>query len=379
MTTRTAPPLITLFTPDIGGGIGRNTVHHANELDRRGFGVDVIIERQVPDYEGQLSTDILLRLAPTTHSLMGVPWMLRYLLQRHPAAMMVSNVRLAMLALRARSLARVPTRIIATVHNTYSLAYARLEPGKLKKRIAKCRKYYPRLDAIVAVSEGVREDFARFADIPTERIRRIYNPIFTEDLTAKAREHPQHPWLSDPTEPVVVSVGRLSEAKNFSLLVSAFELLRAEQPARLIIVGDGPLREALKARIARSPFADAIDLPGFRDNPLAFMSRADLFVMSSNWEGFGNVLAEALACGAPAVATDCPHGPREILEGGRYGRLVPVGDVRALATAMADVLDDPPDAQHQRQGAQRFRLDRSTDDYLNLLDLPHRVPAHALV
>jgi glycosyltransferase involved in cell wall biosynthesis len=373
MAVRTGPPLITLFAPKIRGGIGRNALHHANELNRRGFGVDIIVERQVPDFEGQLAAGIGLRLVPTTHSLMGLPWMLHYLLRRRPAAITVSNVRLAMLALRARVLAHVPTRIVATVHNTYSLAYARLDPTKLKRRIAKYRKYYPHLDAIVAVSDGVGEDFSRFSDIPISRITRIYNPIVTEDLDAKAAMDPQHPWLTSPTEPVIVSVGRLSEAKNFPLLVSAFERLRAERPARLIIIGDGPLREALQARIARSPFAQDFDLTGFRDNPFAFLSRADLFVLSSDWEGFGNALAEALACGAPAVATDCPHGPREILDGGRYGRLVPVGDKQALSTAMAEVLDDPPEPVHQREGAQRFTVARSTDGYLDMMGLPRRI------
>lgn len=332
-----------------------------------------MVEQRVPGYDEQLAAAVSLRLVPTTHPLAGLPWMLRYLLRRRPAAIKVSNVRLAMLALRARALARTPTRIVATVHNTYSLAYRRLKPAKLQKRTRKYRDYYPRLDAIVAVSEGVREDFAHFAGIPTAHITRIYNPIVTEDLDAKTSIDPQHPWLTSPTEPVIVSVGRLSEAKNFPLLVSAFERLRAERPARLIIVGDGPLREELQARITRSPFAQDIDLTGFRDNPFAFMARSDLFVMSSDWEGFGNVLAEALACGAPAVATDCPHGPREILDGGRYGPLIPAGDAQALAAAMSEVLDDPPEAAHQRLGAQRFTVSRSTDAYLDLLGLPRQI------
>jgi glycosyltransferase involved in cell wall biosynthesis len=369
----TPPPLITFLTPALDGGIGRNTLNLANELRHRGFAVEVIVETRVPGYDEQLEAGIALRVIPTTHPLMGLPWMLAYLWRHRPAAVATSNVRLAILCLRARGLAGVPVRLVATVHNTYSLAYRRLEPGKLQRRIAKYARYYPRLDAIIAVSEGVREDFAELAFIAPKRITRIYNPIVTADLAARAAEDPDHPWLNERRAPVIVTVGRLYVAKNFPLLIDAFERLRAERRARLIIVGDGPLCGELEDRIAHSPFAEDIDLAGFRANPYAFMTRADLFAMSSNWEGFGNVLAEALACGAPAVATDCPHGPAEILDGGRYGRLVPVGDEAALARAMAEVLDDPPEAEHQRRGAQRFTVAESAEGYLEALGLPRRV------
>jgi glycosyltransferase involved in cell wall biosynthesis len=268
----------------------------------------------------------------------------------------------------------IPTRLLATVHNTYSIAYHRLRARKLEKRLAKYRAYYPRLDGIVAVSEGVRQDFARFAGIPIEDITHIANPIVSDGLAARAAMEPEHPWLTEPVDPVIVSAGRLCEAKNFPLLIGAFERLRAGRRARLILMGDGALRAELDARVARSPFSRDICLSGFQDNPYAFMARASLFVMSSNWEGFGNVLAEALACGAPAVATDCPHGPAEILQGGRYGRLVPIGDEAALAAAMAGVLDDPPEPEHQRQGARRFMVSSSTDAYLELMGLSRYPP-----
>jgi len=170
-----------------------------------------------------------------------------------------------------------------------------------------------------------------------------------------------------------LGVGRLDPQKDFPTLIRAFARVRAQRPARLIVLGaEGHERHSkyvaeLKALPARLGIADDVDLPGFRHNPFAFMSRAAVFVLSSIYEGLGNVLIEALACGTPVVSTDCPSGPAEILEGGRFGALVPVGDDAAMAAAIAATLDRPPAAATLRERARMFSVERAVDRYLDLM------------
>jgi glycosyltransferase involved in cell wall biosynthesis len=167
--------------------------------------------------------------------------------------------------------------------------------------------------------------------------------------------------------PVILAVGRLHRQKDFPTLIGAFARLRAERPARLVILGEGKLRPALEKVARRLGVGGDVDLPGYRDNPFAWMARAAVFALSSTFEGTANVLIEAMACGCPVVSTDCPHGPREVLDNGRYGPLVPVGDSAALAHAIAAVLDNPPDREVLRSRAALYDRDTNIDRYLQVL------------
>jgi glycosyltransferase involved in cell wall biosynthesis len=164
-----------------------------------------------------------------------------------------------------------------------------------------------------------------------------------------------------------LGAGRLARQKDFRTLIRAFARVHAERHYRLVILGEGNDRAPLEALAVKLGLKDDIDLPGFVTNPFAYMSKAALFVLSSAWEGFGNVLAEAMALGVPVVSTDCPSGPREILQDGRYGPLVPVGDACALAKAMIDVLDHPPEKAFLQSASERFRVDKCGEAYLQVL------------
>jgi glycosyltransferase involved in cell wall biosynthesis len=196
----------------------------------------------------------------------------------------------------------------------------------------------------------------------------IFNPIITDDLAERARDDVGHPWLEDGV-PVFVAAGRLRPQKDFPLLLRAFAKVRAERPVRLIILGEGPDRPGLEQLVAELGIGADVDLPGAVTNPYAYMSRAVAFVLSSRWEGLPTVLVEALGCGAQVIATDCPSGPDEILAGGRYGTLIPVGDLGALVAAMRRVLDGetvrPPD-----ESWRPYRLDAVVEDFLELLVSP---------
>jgi glycosyltransferase involved in cell wall biosynthesis len=196
------------------------------------------------------------------------------------------------------------------------------------------------------------------------RARVAYNPIVDADLAARAREPAVHPWFVSGGPPVILGVGRLTGQKDFATLISAFALVRGRRPCRLLVIGEGEERERLAALAESLGVQDGLDLAGFQPNPLPFMREARLLVMSSRWEGFGNVLVEALYCGTPVVSTDCPHGPREVLADGRFGRLVPVGDPRALAEAIVASLDEESDPRCLRARAETFSAASSADAYL---------------
>ena len=189
-------------------------------------------------------------------------------------------------------------------------------------------------DKIIAVSEGVLEDLSSISLRAARKGRVICNPVVDSEISQGAEEPISHPWIEEKNVPVVLGVGRLAPQKNFDLLLRAFARMKKERDARLIILGDGSQRGQLESRIEALGIGNHVDLLGFVANPYPFMSGASLFTLSSDYEGFGTVLVEALACGSPVVSTGCPSGPREVLEDGKWGRLVPVGDEEALAAAM---------------------------------------------
>ena len=232
------------------------------------------------------------------------------------------------------------------------------------------RRYLPSAAHVVAVSRGLAAEVAAATGVPHERVSTIYNPVCGSHLDERMSVAPDHPWLAPgalPGVPVVLAAGRLALQKDFPLLLRAFARVEARRPLRLVILGAGPERARLKQLVHELDLRESVSLPGWAPNPLAFMARASLFVLSSAWEGLGNVLIEALACGCPCVSTDCPHGPSEILRNGEHGRLVPPGDSEALAEAMDRTLDAPPAKEALRRRAAFFSRDRAVDAWARLL------------
>ena len=277
----------------------------------------------------------------TRHSFGTALALRRYLRRTCPDALLAAGHRYNKAAVVAtRWLADRP-RLWLSIHNTVSTGLAASGPLRRWRRRAALRHLYPRADGIIAVSEGVAEDFATVTGLPTSLLAIIHNPIAVETIRAAAAPGPTHPWLRDKTSPVVAAMGRLSRQKDFPTLLRAFNWLQEAIPSRLIIFGEGPERNRLKALVAELGLTERVSLPGFSTEPYRELGHADVFALSSEWEGFGNVLVEALALQVPVVATDCPSGPREILREGTFGQLVPVADSTALAAALRDQLDAP--------------------------------------
>ena len=218
---------------------------------------------------------------------------------------------------------------------------------------------------VVAVSEGVRKSYESAGIIGPGQGRKIQNPAYVPYIDELAKCEPDHPWFSDHGPPVILGAGRLVPQKDFPTLIDAFQRIRASRPCRLVILGEGPLRAELEARIAGFGLSHCVSLPGWVENPFAFMARAALFVLSSCYEGLPTVLIEALACGCPAVSTDCPAGPSEILEDPAL--LAPVGNPEALAQVMLHAMDRPADKAALVAGAARFSVERAIDSYETLI------------
>ena len=363
-----------------GGGAQRRMLTLAREFARRGHRVDVVVPSPEGPFRAEIAPPVRLvalnaggfrfpgpSRARGPKVMASTPALAGYLRRERPDVVLSTSNPANLAALWARALARTHTPVVVSVNvhlgeatGTRQKAWGPVLRGLL-------RRFYPSADGIIAISDGVAADFARRIDVPIERITTIHNPIAVEELQARADETLDHPWLAAGSPPVLLAVGKLKIQKDLATLLRAFARIRAQREARLVILGEGEERGSLE-RLARDlGIAADVVLPGFTYNPFAWMGRASVFVLSSAWEGFSNALSEALACGCPVVSTDCPSGPAEILDGGRYGPLVPVADDRALAAAVQAVLDSPPPADRQRARAAEFSVDAAVDRYLEVL------------
>lgn len=229
---------------------------------------------------------------------------------------------------------------------------------------------YPRAQAIITVSQGIAEELSHTLKASYSAIKVIYNPVVDNKTSLKAQAPLDHSWLTPGQPPVFVAVGRLVKQKDYPALIRAFAKLRQKHSAKLIILGEGNLRSQLEKLVRQLDLEGDISLAGFVENPYAYMSRARALVLSSVWETFGVVLVEALACGCPVISTDCDYGPREILQEGKYGTLVPVRDVDAIAAAMEkELMRDHSDRSALIARSQEFTVEKAATQYLKTLEV----------
>jgi glycosyltransferase involved in cell wall biosynthesis len=331
--------------------------------------VDLLLLREESQHLRNLPDGVNVVRLGVRHSALSIRAIARYLRTARPDALLAAKDRAGRAALLARWLSGVPVRIVIRLGTTLSEAvkdhralrrWLRYLPIRLLNRFA---------DSIVAVSDGVAADVAAISRVPREWIHVIRNPVITPDLARQAKEPVDHPWFADPDVPVVIGMGRLTRQKDFSTLIRAFARIREQRPARLIILGDGRDRADLLRCAEEAGIAHDVDLPGFQANPYPWLARASAFVLSSAWEGSPNALTEAMALGIPVASTDCRSGPREVLEGGRFGPLVPVGDDEALAAAMVRILDEPLSAPELQAAVADYTVEVSARHYLAVLGL----------
>ncbi len=329
--------------------------------------VDLLAIRAEGGHVARISPKVNLMHLRAKHAWTAVPEIAAYLRDQRPDALLVAKDRAGRAALRAQKKAGTDTPIWIRLGTNLSAALQRKDAFSRWLRVAPMRRLYPRAAGVIAVSEGVKTDTMAVTGLPAERIEVIRNPVITPTLAEQAADPIPHAWLSDKLVPVVIGMGRLTRQKDFPTLIRAFAKIQSELHSRLIILGEGKDREALQALINELGLSDNALLAGFQSNPYAWLAHADLFVLSSAWEGSPNALTEALALGVPCVAADCPSGPIEILDRGRYGPLVQVGDVDAMAAAMLQTLRAPLPRQSLRDAVQVYHSDISAGRYLQVL------------
>jgi glycosyltransferase involved in cell wall biosynthesis len=297
-------------------------------------------------------------------SLVGL---IRYIKRVKPAAMLSGMAHCNVVALIARSLARSDMRLVVREASTWVLRAGR--PLSIGDRAVKflMKRFYPGAALVIANSAATAADLAGHGVADEKLIRVIHNPIVSGRIFNMQKEDVRHPWLEDNTIPVVIGMGRLDPIKDFETLIGAFGIIRRKREVRLVILGEGPEKERLLGIAAELGVEKDLYMPGFVTNPHSYLARASVFALSSRWEGFGNVLVEALAAGTPVVSTDCPGGPAEILGSGRYGKLVPIGDAGTMADAIIETLENPPDGDGLIRRSLDFSIEAVTPRYLEAL------------
>ena len=353
-------------------GVGRIVVNLIQPCIDRNVKVDLVVHYANGPYIEQLPPQVRIIEFKTDRLLTGIPKLRQYLRQEKPTTLFSAGPLVTEIAILAKYLAMVPTRVVISEHNTLSIDSRQGDPcgSNLKSSLLPftARIFYPWADEIVAVSYGVAKDLANTAGLPLKRIRVIYNPTITPQVKQKSLEPLDHPWFKSGEPPVILAAGRLAPQKDYPTLIRAFAKVRKMQSARLLILGSGKEKSRLNQLVNELGVEKDVAMPGFTKNPYHYMKKAAVLVLSSAWEGLPTGLIEAMALGTPVVATNCPSGPEEILDRGKYGKLVPVGDEDKMAEAILSVLSgnfQPVDSNWLEQ----FTQETAMEKYLDVLGI----------
>lgn len=365
---------ISVLIPQLGltgnqqaGGGEKNTVRFVNGLAAQGIPVDLLLLKEGGTFLDEVSAEVRT-VCLEGNLLTTLRRMATYLHDEAPQAVFAQDNRAGILALLARWRSKVDVRIFVTIRDTLSRRWSNFDPARRAAFPYLARWCYRafRVDGMIGVSRAAADDLITLLHLPEPRIHAIYNPIISDELFQQARKEPDPTITGSDNVPLILGVGRLAKQKGFSNLIRAFARVRSRQPVRLLILGEGDQRSALERLVCDLGLKEDVALPGFVKNPYPYMARADVFVLSSLWEGLPTVLVEALALGTPAVATDCPSGPAEILDNGKWGRLVAVGDEEALGDAIIDTLHESRKAV-PREAWAPYIVPVAVERYMSLL------------
>jgi glycosyltransferase involved in cell wall biosynthesis len=365
-------PDIALFLPTLySGGAERVQINLARYFLDQGLRVDLVVCKYFGSLKDKVPSGVRLISLDASRVMFSLPAYLRYLRIARPPVVLSSVENANIVSCVGKMFSSHRHRLLVRLDN--SLA----EPGRLPLQIHRwpitiaIASTFHAADGFIAVSNGLKEQLSHLPGLSAKPIHRIYNPIIHKGFDAQAEIMPMLPPSIAPGEPFALAVGRLHKQKGYTHLLSAFARVIRQRPAHLVILGEGDDRDELQSLAVTLGIASHVHFLGYTPNPLAYMRHASVFVLSSIAEGFGNVIVEALACGTPVISTDCPHGPREILADGRYGTLVPVGDVDALADAIAASLENskPAMSDELKKHLQLFSIETIGKQYIAELDL----------
>jgi glycosyltransferase involved in cell wall biosynthesis len=356
---------VLVFRPTLdGGGADRVTVTLLEHLDRARFAPSLALVRRAGLLADEVPLDVPVIELGAPRLAMAVPYLARAIRERKPDIVVCTAGGANVVAVAAHRLSGSRARLVLSERSSLRRRDRSGLRAALELRLK--RLAYRRADVVTAVSEGVADDLIELLALPPGRVQVVYNPVISDDVAVCAAEPVTHPWFSGG-EPVLLAVGRLVDIKDYPVMLDALVAIRRSAPARLAILGEGPLKAELEARARSLGLADAVAFLGYDKNPYRYMKRARLVIQSSRAEGLPGTLIQSLACGTPVVATDCDHGPREVVRDGVDGYLVGVGDPAGLARRASEILGDA--ALRARlgaagaDGAQRFSVASSMQRY----------------
>ena len=351
------------------GGVERMVSTLIGQFCLNGFSVDVLLAKAKGEHLQNITPDANKIKLGSDHTWLTLWPLVKYLKRERPEALLAVKHRALIVALLARKIAGVDTRIVGRLGTHVSTALAGKSGFRKGTWFKTMRLFYPWADQLIPVAQGVADDIYNITGIDKNKLQVVRNPVVTAKTLELAEASLDHPWFQPDEPPVLLGVGRFTRQKDFPTLIRAFAQARNKRPCRLVILGKGGDQAACRDLAEELGVGDDIDFPGFDANPFRYMKRASLFVLSSAWEGSPNVLCEALAVGTPVVSTRCPSGPNEILQEGKYGPLVSVGDVNGLAAAIEKTLDNPIPAETLKEAVQEYTAEKSAARYLAVLGL----------
>jgi glycosyltransferase involved in cell wall biosynthesis len=364
------PSTIAVFIPSLrGGGVERNMLNLTRGMADAGYAVDLVLVSAEGPFLKMVDKRVRVIDLKSSRVISALPKLIRYLKDTRPGVLLSGMGHANIMAVIARRMAGVHCRLVVSEHTLPSVI-AKVSRTPLSKTVPLLsRWFYPRADAVVVVSEDVGRNLREVSGLREELITVIPNPVVTPELEEELAQKANHRFFAEGLPPVILGIGRLSHEKGFDVLIRAFGYLLETTDARLLIVGEGEDRPLLEALVPKLGLQDKVDLPGFVDAVPSFIGQAAVVAMPSRIEGFGNALVEAMAGGVSVVATNCPGGPSDILEQGKYGPLVPFDDPAALAKGIEMALRDPVPADVLKLRAAEYTLDRVVARYLEVMGL----------
>ena len=355
------------------GGVERIMIKLVNGFADHGILVDLLaIIRSSTNchFENTIDSRVNVIKLKAKHTNLALPELVRYLRSVRPAAILAAKDRAIRIAALSQKYADINTRLVGRLGTNLLTSLQGKSVINRWIRCAPMKWFYRHVDHVVAVSNGVAEDTLSITKMPRSKVSVIRNPVIDNHLKIDSKKPVNHPWFETSGPPVIVGAGRLTPQKDFPTLFHAFSHVRRTTDCRLIILGEGRLKNELQSLASDLGITDAVSFPGHVQNIYSYMANASVFVLSSAWEGSPNVLTEALALGRPVVSTDCPSGPREILVDGHFGPLVPVGDAKGMAAAILKTLASPPAPSFLKEAVKEYTAERSVRRYLDVLGYP---------
>lgn len=362
---------ITILLPSLrGGGLEKQILFVAESLFKLNFNVEILIINSINSvYVPKTKIKITnLKVKQIRYALFPL---INHFRRTKPSIVFCADTPLNALTILAKKISNYPNKLIVSERNhlTSITKYAKRTGDKIRPFIAKY--LYPHADLITTVSEGVAEDLIQTYKLDPQKVKTLYNMFDTEDIVQKSKKEAKH--LPKDNLPTIVNIGRLSHQKDQTTLIKAFAILRKKQQCHLIILGEGEERKKLQQLIHQLNLENDVFMPGFVSNPYPYIAQTNLFVLTSIYEGLPGVLIEALAIGTSIVSTNCPSGPAEILQNGKYGLLTPVGNTFALADAMQKLLKQPYSPDILRARAMDFSIETLIPQYLDVLTAPQNL------